>query len=196
MQLGCKAQPNSVISRLYPRGILCPDKTPSNMRKKLYQAITQRLTDQCPDIKHIDLWNVHIAELQATTAFPLPAVFIEYEQFDYVQLGHHAVGANVPIRLHIVTRSVTCTGGSKDKRQAAALQFFDTINDVNKALVTLNGNGFSTFMHTSSVTNHNHADLIESIERYVTRVADLSAASDITPFKAKTDLQIVNEVFG
>ena len=36
-------------------------------------------------------------------------------------------------------------------------------------MATLAGENFSTFMLTTSATNHNHAELIESIERYVTR---------------------------
>lgn len=166
------------------------------MRKKLFLAIAEHITQNCKDIKHIDLWNEHIAELQATTAFPLPAVFVEFEPFDYTQLGNHAVGANVTIRMHIVTKATPKVAGTKDKRMMQALAFFDTIDSVNCAMATLRGQGFASFMHTSSATNHNHAEMIESIERYTTRVADLTTAKLTTPLTKKTDLQIINETFG
>ena len=55
------------------------------MRKKLFLAIAQRIKEQVPDIKFIDLWNEHLAEIKSTTAWPVPSVFIEFEQYDVRQ---------------------------------------------------------------------------------------------------------------
>lgn len=139
------------------------------MRKKLFYAIAQRIKEQVPGIKFIDLWNEHLAEITTTTAWPVPSVFIEFEQYDVRQCANHVCMADVPVRLHIITRTKNYTAGIDDKRIEEALDYFDLIDQVHAAMVTLAGDNFSTFMLTTSATNHNHAELIESIERYVTR---------------------------
>ena len=139
------------------------------MRKKLFLAIAQRIKEQVPGIKFIDLWNEHLAEIKSTTAWPVPSVFIEFEQYDVRQCANRVCMADVPVRLHIITRTKNYTAGIADKRLEAALDYFDLIDQVHAAMATLAGDNFSTFMLTTSATNHNHAELIESIERYVTR---------------------------
>ena len=139
------------------------------MRKKLFYAIAHHLKEHVPGIKFIDLWNEHLAEIKNTTAWPVPSVFIEFEQYDVRQLANHVCMADVPVRLHIITRTKTYTAGHEDKRIDDALDYFDLIDQVHAAMVTLAGDNFSTFMLTASATNHNHAELLESIERYVTR---------------------------
>ncbi len=139
------------------------------MRKKLFYAIARRIKEQVPGIKFIDLWNEHLAEIKSTTAWPVPSVFIEFEQYDVRQLANHVCMADVPVRLHIITRTKNYTAGHEDKRIDDALDYFDLIDQVHAAMVTLAGDNFSTFMLTASATNHNHAELLESIERYVTR---------------------------
>lgn len=139
------------------------------MRKKLFYAIAHHIKEHVPGIKFIDLWNEHLAEIKNTTAWPVPSVFIEFEQYDVRQLANHVCMADVPVRLHIITRTKTYTAGHEDKRIDDALDYFDLIDQVHAAMVTLAGDNFSTFMLTASATNHNHAELLESIERYVTR---------------------------
>lgn len=139
------------------------------MRKNLFYAIARRIKEQVPGIKFIDLWNEHLAEIQGTTAWPVPSVFIEFEQYDVRQLANHVCMADVPVRLHIITRTKVYTAGIDNKRLEDALDYFDLIDQVHAAMATLAGDNFSTFMLTASATNHNHAELIESVERYVTR---------------------------
>lgn len=154
------------------------------MRKKLFYAIAHHLKEHVPGIKFIDLWNEHLAEIKNTTAWPVPSVFIEFEQYDVRQLANHVCMADVPVRLHIITRTKTYTAGHEDKRIDDALDYFDLIDQVHAAMVTLAGDNFSTFMLTASATNHNHAELLESIERYVTR-SQFTAG-------ARTAQQIIN----
>ena len=154
------------------------------MRKKLFYAIAHHIKEHVPGIKFIDLWNEHLAEIKNTTAWPVPSVFIEFEQYDVRQLANHVCMADVPVRLHIITRTKTYTAGHEDKRIDDALDYFDLIDQVHAAMVTLAGDNFSTFMLTASATNHNHAELLESIERYVTR-SQFTAG-------ARTAQQIIN----
>lgn len=144
------------------------------MRLQIYKAICERLTAQVPDIKHLNLWNNNIAVLSGGAVWPRPAVFVEFETIEWKQLQNRARMADIAVRLHIVTDAVSYNG-STDTKQETALAFFDLLNRVNAAMQGLRGDNFAGFMLTTSATNHDHAELIESVERYVTRAQDTTA---------------------
>lgn len=163
------------------------------MRKQIFKAIAQRIAERCPDIKFIDLWNEHVVEVATSVPWPLPAVFIEFEQYEVRQLSRWQREADVPVRLHIVTRSVPYAGGAADKRIDLALSYFDLIDHVNAAMQGLSGTGFTAFQLTASATNHNHAELMENIERWLTRAVDATAERPQQK-TILTDMQIIDRV--
>lgn len=144
------------------------------MRKQIFKAIAEHLAKSVPEVRFIDLWNNNIATLAGGSTWPMPAVFIEFEPIEWGQLAAAAREGDVGVRLHIVTRAVA-TNGHTDKRQTAALEYFGLIDKINAAMAMLKGENFSAFMLTTSATNHEHAELIESVERYVTHARDTSA---------------------
>lgn len=144
------------------------------MRLTIYEAICNRISTQVPEIKHIDLWNNNVAALSGGAVWPRPAVFVEFETIEWRQQQNRARMADVAVRLHIVTDAISCNGHN-DKRQHAALAFLRLINKVNAAMQGLNGNNFASFMLTTSATNHDHAELVESVERYITRAQDTTS---------------------
>ncbi len=145
------------------------------MRKQIFKAIAQRIAERCPDIKFIDLWNEHVVEVATSVPWPLPAVFIEFEPYEVRQLSRWQREADIPVRLHIITRWQAYTAGAADKRIDTALQYFDLIDRVNAAMQGLSGTGFTAFQLTASATNHNHGELMENIERWQTRAVDATA---------------------
>ena len=147
------------------------------MRLSIYKAICERLTAQVPDIKYLDLWNNNIASLSGGAVWPRPAVFIEFETIEWKQLQNRARMADIAVRLHVVTDAVSYNG-STDEKQDTALTFFDLLNRINSAMQGLRGENFAGFMLTTSATNHDHAELIESVERYITRAQDTTAMPD------------------
>ena len=150
------------------------------MRLQIYKAICNRLTAQVPDIKHIDLWNNNIAVLSGGAVWPRPAVFVKFEAIEWRQQQNRARMADIAVRLHIVTDAVSYNG-STDPKQDSALAFLDLLNKVNAAMQGLRGENFAGFMLTTSATNHDHAELIESVERYITRAQDTTAMIPTTP---------------
>lgn len=144
------------------------------MRKQIYKAICDRISQQVPEVKHIDLWNNNIAVLSGGAVWPRPAVFIEFETIEWRQQQNRARMADIAVRLHIVTDAVSYNG-STDPKQDTALAFLDLLNKVNAAMQGLRGENFAGFMLTTSATNHDHTELIESVERYITRAQDTSA---------------------
>lgn len=163
------------------------------MRKQIFKAIAQRITEQCPDIKFIDLWNEHVVEVATSVPWPLPAVFIEFEQYEVHQQGNWQREADIPVRLHIVTRFTPYTAGAADERIALALAYFDLIDSINSAMQGLSGDCFGSFMLTASATNHNHAELMENIERWQTHAVDVTAKRQTKAIQL-TDAQIIARV--
>lgn len=144
------------------------------MLKYLFQTITARLVEAVPDIQFIDLWDAQVEYLAGGAVWPTPAVFVEFEQVEWRQQGQKGRMGDVGVRLHIVTREVQ-HNGTTDSRIDQALQRFDLIDRVNAAMQTLGGQNFTTFMLTTTATNHNHTELIEDVQRYVTRCQDMVA---------------------
>lgn len=163
------------------------------MRKQIFKAIAQRIAERCPDIKFIDLWNEHVVEVATSVPWPLPAVFIEFEQYEVHQRGNWQREADIPVRLHIVTRFTPYTAGAADKRIDLALSYFDLIDRINAAMQGLSGDGFGAFILTASATNHNHAELMENIERWLTHAVDATAERKAKAVQL-TDMQIIDRV--
>lgn len=144
------------------------------MRKQIYQAICEAIKEKNPDVMFLDLWNDNITDLNGGKVWPTPAVFVEFEQIDWRQGGNGVRRGDVPIRLHIVTKAFP-SNGSNDLRQEKTLEYFGLIDRINATMQGLRGKNFSGFMLTTSATNHDHAELIESVERYITSAQDTSA---------------------
>ena len=97
------------------------------MRKQIFKAIAQRIAERCPDIKFIDMWNEHVVEVATSVPWPLPAVFIEFEPYEVRQLSRWQREADIPVRLHIVTRWQAYTAGAADKR----IDFTFALSEIN-----------------------------------------------------------------
>lgn len=158
------------------------------MRKQIYKAICERLSEQVPDIAYLDLWNNNIAVLTGGAVWPRPAVFVEFETIEWRQEQRGARRGDVAVRLHIITDTVTYNG-SKDNRQEVALAYLDLIDRINAAMQGLRGENFAGFMLTTSATNHDHAELMESVERYITSAQDITAVKQVNTISVP-ELQI------
>lgn len=154
------------------------------MRKELYNAIKTRLEALCvnaageyytrPDeadvddglypraIKHIDLWNRNVEFIEQDTPWERPAVFIEFEPVhwrDIVPAVEYRAEARV--RLHIVTDWAAASNGYSGLGIDLALP--DKIHEV---IAGIDGKTFRDFQLAESHTNHDHEEIVESIEVY------------------------------
>lgn len=152
-----------------------------SIRKDIINAVFDCLANNVTDIKFIDLWNEQIAEITDGSVWSYPAVFIEFEEIIWQQNGLNIRTADIGIRLHIITQQVATSSGHIDDNLQASLEYFDLIDRITSVLQGLSGDNFSPLMLSQSITNHNHAELIESIERFVFRARDTSAASSVSP---------------
>lgn len=148
------------------------------MRKQLYLAVIQRLktitdTDGEPVLKHFDLWNQNVAFIEQEAIFAMPAVFVEFTPINWKSLGGGVQTANIVFHLHIVTAT---PGSAADGSafQPDSLQLFDLLDDIHRALTGHRGQHFRQLQRISSNTNHNHEEVIESIETFSVNVDDES----------------------
>lgn len=142
------------------------------MRKEIYLGIIKALKT-IPEIQHFDLWNQNV-EFAQEDIFPTPAVFVEFDPILYKAVKETKQYADVAIKLHIVTDA---SGQSYDgsTSQSDSLQFFDLIDKIYRAIITIDENNYGCFVRTGSYTNSDHGDLMESIETYTCKAVDVSA---------------------
>lgn len=159
------------------------------MRKELYKAIAERLFqiaadgsmiepagepagtvagEEEPDrlIKHVDLWNHNVEFLDQEQPWERPAVFVEFTPilWDVVKPGRE-YRAKPVVNLHIVT-DWNGDASSGSELEDESLEVLDYSSIIHNALQGLEGENFSRFDLIETHTNHNHEELVESIEVY------------------------------
>lgn len=151
------------------------------MRKELYKAIADRLfliasdgsmidpeAEEQPErlIKYVDLWNHNVEFLDEEQPWARPAVFVEFTPivWDVIKPGREYRSKPV-VNLHIVTDwAGDASAGSE--LQDDALKVLDYSEIIHKALQGLEGEHFNRFDLAETHTNHNHEEIVESIEIY------------------------------
>ena len=120
-------------------------------------------------IKHIDLWNRQVEFLDQEVPFPRPAVFFEFGEilWDGLNCGRGVVyRGKCPVILHIVTDWSGQVG--LDEKQLEDLELPDIIAS---ALEGLKGEGFDSFQRYSSIPNHDHEEVVETVERFTVNIS-------------------------
>ena len=163
------------------------------MTKNIYNTLAEKLasvTDNNgnPVFQHIDLWNSQVEYLEQENPFAMPACFIEIMPIQWQQLGGGAQQANIDIALHIVTRwqMPTFHGGTY---QAPGTEYLDIPNHVWAHLHRFGNPAFGTIMRITSNVNHNHAELVDSIENYRGAI-QIKPSQTGTPATATPNIQI------
>ena len=129
------------------------------MRKELSNAIKEKRTADVSEVVHVDLWNHNVEFIEQEDNWERPAVFVEIATINCSPIqgrGHRGKGL---VRLHIVTDWIE--GG-----QDAA---WDLCNKIQTSLEGLNGEHFNGMTLVAIDTNHNHEDILESIDSYEVR---------------------------
>ena len=134
------------------------------MRKELYNKLRSMLLN--PEhglgIKHVDLWNHNVEFLEQEAIWARPAVFIEFcpIRWEAHQRGE-SYRAEPMVKLHIVTDWV-----ENLDEQPEALDVLDLSEMIHGVVGCLDGDKFSGFDIVETATNHNHEDIVESIDTY------------------------------
>lgn len=151
------------------------------MRKELYEAIAKKLfliaadgsiidpeAEEQPEklIKHVDLWNHNVEFLDQEQPWERPAVFVEFTPIVWETIKPGREYRSKPmVNLHIVTDWAGDASAGSELHDDA-LGVLDYSRTIHKALQGLEGHHFSRFDLAETHTNHNHDDIVESIEVY------------------------------
>lgn len=144
------------------------------MRRMLYLGLTERLKELKeengnPVIRHIDLWNEQVEFIEQEEPFDTPAVFIEFRPVQWRTLSGTVQQADVPFRLHVVTK---WKGSARDGSmfQEESLARFDLLDKIDAWLFNfgIRDEKESVCMtrRTGNSTNHNHEELVEDISDF------------------------------
>lgn len=138
------------------------------MRKELYKVLCEKLRS-IGEIKYIDLWNRNVEFIEQETAWDRPAVFIEICPITWEQItGGKTQRGNGLVKLHIVTdwQGSTADGSPYQKESLAV---FDYSQKVQRVIDGLTGEHFHSLHLAETYTNHDHEEIVESVEVYKLR---------------------------
>lgn len=129
------------------------------MRQELFEAIRAKISAEVPEVNHIDLWNHNVEFIEQEDAWERPAVFIEFGPitWDVLKLGIHR-GRGL-IKVHTVT----------DWAEGGQASAWSLCRKLSTTLEGLEGESFNGMTLTETATNHNHEDILESIDTYAVR---------------------------
>ncbi len=134
------------------------------MRKNLYKDLCKKL--QNLGIKHVDLWNRNIEFIEQEESWERPAVFIEFGTISWQILTRGTVQKGEgTLKLHIITdwKGSTAFGSAF---MDEALEYLDYSTKIQESLQGLKGKGYYGLYLQETYTNHDHEDIIESVEVY------------------------------
>jgi hypothetical protein len=140
------------------------------MRTELYKALCKKLKSIGDgEIKHIDLWNRNVEFIDQEEAWERPAVFIEICPITWEQTsgGKLQRGSGI-MKLHIVTDwQGSAADGSPYQEESLAV--FDYSEKIQRAIDGLTGEQFHSLHLVETHTNHDHEEMVESVEVYQLR---------------------------
>jgi hypothetical protein len=129
------------------------------MRKELFEAIKAKIESTLPEILHVDLWNHNVEYIEEETPWARPAVFVEFGAISWQPLqGGGRRGSGV-VRLHLVT----------DWAEGEYATAFALSRKLLRAVEGLEGEEYHGMALMETATNHNHEDILESVDTYAVR---------------------------
>lgn len=136
------------------------------IRAEIYEALRGRLL-ATGKVRHVALWNEQVAFADQEEAWERPAVFVEFGQmrWDRTKEPGLYLSTDAELRLHVVT-DWTDGGVAGDGNLAAWLA-----TDAAVGACTTQGDGWAVTGLLETATNHNHEELLESVEVMRLRLA-------------------------
>ena len=147
------------------------------MRKELYESLKERLLSRLKEVngermvlmsdaeaelyadresvvKHVDLWNQNVVFVEQDEPWERPAVFVEFAPIEWKAVQS---GVEWTTRSRVILHVVTDWKGA---------DVFELPNLLHELLEDFGGAVFGHLHLVESQTNHNHEELVESIEIY------------------------------
>lgn len=138
------------------------------MIKELYEDIIEALRGS-EEIKHIDLWNQNVEFIEQDTPFPMPALFVEFGEINWRSVtGRSEVRewqGKGTLVLHIVTEWKGSSASDSPDRESS-MKYLKIGERIQRIMEDLRGIHYGNIHLSRTLTNHDHEDVVESIEVY------------------------------
>lgn len=146
------------------------------MRRMLYERICAKLQKDLPEVKHYDLWNENMDNLDQGGIFDTPAVFLEFDPISFTSQARGIPRCPITLTLHVITR-YTPQRPTRSGYAPEALQHLELLERIEMALIGLSGEGFSALQLVSAELGHNHTALQNHLERFTCSICYPSESS-------------------
>lgn len=125
----------------------------------MFEAIKAKLAAEVPEVKHVDLWNHNVEFIEQEDGWERPAVFVEFGPISWAPFQGKGQRGKGVVNIHLVT----------DWAEGGHEAAFGLSRKVYAALDGLDGEEFGGMALVETRTNHNHEDILESIDGYAVR---------------------------
>ena len=142
--------------------------------KNLYLEHEKRISDNIPEIKHIDLWSEQVSFMADEHPFKSPAVFFGYRVLSAEDHGEKAQELRMQADVYLFYETFADTAKGS-KKQSKALDFLDTLTKINACFHASNGNYYSNMRRTGFSPVETGGAGILYVQRYEFTMMDDSA---------------------
>lgn len=115
--------------------------------KDLYKEHEQLITDNLPNIKHVDLWSEQVSFLMDEHPFKAPAIFLSYRTLRADDNGKHSQVLKLGVDVYYYYETFADTRrpkkGSPSKKQDKALAFLDELTCIHQVFHGKSGTFFN-----------------------------------------------------
>lgn len=115
--------------------------------KELYKELADKIA-AIESVEWIDLWNSQVYNLEDELPFPAPAVFLAFRSNTMGDMGDKVQNVTMQVDVFLFWETFADTY-REAYNQAAALQFLDTIDALNKLLHGSSGEQYSSMRRVS-----------------------------------------------
>lgn len=113
-----------------------------NWTKALYKELAENITNNITAVKWADLWHNQVGFLEEEHPFPTPAVFMAFRSGKITDLSQKVQQVNLQVDFYIYFETFADTYNGAINEDDA-LNFLDTVDELNKLLHGTNGINYS-----------------------------------------------------
>ena len=142
--------------------------------KELYLEHEKRITDNMPEIKHVDLWAEQVGFMAEEHPFKAPAVFFAYRILQADDQGEKIQQLRMQVEAYLYYETFADTKRGA-KRQQKALGFLDLLTKLNACFHGSSGQYFGEMRRTGFNPVETGTANLLYVQRYECTVNDASA---------------------
>lgn len=158
--------------------------------KDFYIALKAFLLASVTDIKHVRMWNNQIDFMEQGNQIPFlfPAVFVDYRNIEFSDVGDKWQTTNIEMDLHI------CSELWNDTDQEENLIVFDLKESIYKALGQVKISNSTPLVRIAETTDTTHTNIYHYIQTWTFSITENSQQSWIELTNILLDLTAQIEI--